>query len=159
MASLRVVLDPERQGQGLGLDVDPETLIHLADDAEIVITGLQGGMQSGKPSMAFAFTLPDGRAVIAETSWRLFALAFWRFAERFGEEKPDLSGMAVEYDSTGAGDKVRLDLKPDDQPQWFQCELCGARVDAPPGEEGARKIAGWVHRHYREKHPRRASPL
>jgi hypothetical protein len=42
----------------------------------------------------------------------------------------------LEYDATGAGAHVRLDLQPDDLPNRFECELCGASRQEPPGEEG-----------------------
>lgn len=151
---LRIVLDPERDG--LGLDAHPSNVIHLAGDAEIVVSGLPDGMVGGKPSMMFGFKLPDGRVVIAETSWRLFAAAFKAFASKFGQD--DTTGISLEYDATGAGQRVRLDLVADDAPQFFECELCGARTEEPPGVEGAQKIAQWVHRHFREKHPGRATP-
>ena len=151
MLSLRIVLDPERDGLGLGVS-DPREVLHLADDAEIVISGLPDGMQSGKPSMMFGFALPDGRVVIAETSWWLFATAFQAFAARFGAE-PDSAGKAIEYDATGAGAKVHLDLQADDLPNTFQCELCGEQREEPPGQEGTTAILQFIHRHFREAHP------
>ena|SRR5579864_8241733 len=156
MPSLRIVLDPEREG--LGFDVSQKEVIHLTNDAEIVVSGLPDGMVGGRPSMMFGFKLPDGRVVIAETSWRLFSAAYMAFAGKFGVEKPDASGISLEYDATGAGQRVRLDLLPDDAPQFFECELCGARIEKDPGIEGAHEIAQWVHRHFREKHPGRAVP-
>ena len=36
---------------------------------------LPGGMASGRPAVELAVRLPDGRVVIAETSWRALALA------------------------------------------------------------------------------------
>lgn len=149
MPSLRIVLDPERTG--LGLDVHPSKVIHLAGDGEIVVSGLSDGMTSGAPSMMFGFKLPDGRVVIAETSWRLFAAAFKAFAGKFGTD--DVAGIALEYDPDGSGQRVLLELRADDQPQFFQCELCGDRIDERAGVEGAKRIAQWAHRHFREKHP------
>lgn len=52
-----------------------QEIIHLAGDAPIEVGGLEGGMASGKPSVAFAFTLPDGSAVLAETSLALLLSA------------------------------------------------------------------------------------
>ncbi len=157
MPSLRIVLNPEQDGLGLGVS-DPAEVIHLGNEAEIVISGLPDGMVGGKPSMMFGFTLPDGRVVIAETSWRLFSAAYMAFAGKFGVETPDASGLSLEYDATGGGQRVRLDLIPDDQPQFFECELCGARTDELPGVDGAQRIAQWVHRHFREKHPGKTIP-
>lgn len=97
MPVLRIVLEPEELGLGIAYDGE---LIHLGDDAEIVITGLKEGMQSdgdnpARPSMAFAFKLPNGDLVIAETSWRLFATAYHAFLGKFGEA--DLPGMQIEF--------------------------------------------------------------
>jgi hypothetical protein len=36
---------------------------------------LDGGMKSGRPSVAIRLDLPDGRTVVAETSARLFCVA------------------------------------------------------------------------------------
>lgn len=155
MPSLRIILEPEQQGIGdnfqrAALD---GTLIHLGDDAEVVVSGLERGMASGAPSMMFGFALPDGRCVIAETSWRLFSAAYMAFAGKFGVDQPDASGITLEYDATGGGQRVRLDLIADDAPQFFECQVCGDRVDEPAGVDGAVRITQWVHRHFREKHP------
>lgn len=156
MPSLRIVLEPERDGLGLG--IDPARIIHLSNDAEIIVTGLPDGMAGGAPSMAFAFKLPDGRAVIAETSWKLFSAAYMAFAGKFGDKAPNAAGIDLEYDATGAGQRVRVHLQDDELPQWFECEICGARTEEPPGVDGAQKITQWVHRHFREKHPGSAIP-
>ena len=76
MPVLVMKLDADRNG-GLGVlkGADYSRVIHLTDDAPIEVGTLRGGMQSGKDSCAFAFTLPDGRAVIAETSVELFLAA------------------------------------------------------------------------------------
>lgn len=50
-----------------------EDIIHLTN--EIEVGSLDAGMQSGKPSVAFCFKLPDGRVVVAETSLELFTAA------------------------------------------------------------------------------------
>lgn len=52
----------------LGADV-----IHVTGPIEVGT--LDSGMESGKPSVMFCFTLPDGRVVIAETSLELFTAA------------------------------------------------------------------------------------
>lgn len=167
MPSLRIVLDPEEAG-GIGEEfaqaVRDGTLIHLANDAEIVMSGLADGMSSGKPSVMFGFKLPDGQVVMAETSWWLFATAFWAFAARFGQGDakgavfPDGEGKAIEF---GKGEqRVRLELQADDAPQWFECELCGARYDATePGVKGAEQVVAWIADHFEKEHPDWPSPL
>lgn len=47
---------------------------------------LDGGMTSGKPSVALRITLPDGRTVIAQTTARLFCMAGRAFVAKY----PDL---------------------------------------------------------------------
>jgi hypothetical protein len=61
----------ERGGFNALKGVDPDRIIHLAEGAQIEVGSLAGGMRSGKPSVAFCFTLPDGRVVVAETSLEL----------------------------------------------------------------------------------------
>lgn len=53
----------------------------------ISVTGLEGGMQSGKPSVAFRIDLPDGTAVIAETSLALFLTAADALKAKFGDPR------------------------------------------------------------------------
>lgn len=158
MNTMRIVLDPESQGLGFDLDGpnDPK-LIHLAN-TELVVSGLKDGMASGSPSIMFGFKLPDGKIVIAETSWKLFAAAYAAFAGKFGLEVPegmraDLAGIELEHEEPVTGQRVHLNIVGDDQPQWFECEICGKRIEQPPGKEGTTKIRQWVHRHYREHHP------
>ena len=50
-------------------------IIHLGNGTPIEMGGLRGGMTSGKPSVAFCFTLPDGSVVLAETSLALLQAA------------------------------------------------------------------------------------
>ena len=45
---------------------------------------LPKGMESGRPSLALAVILDDGTAVIAQTSWRAFALAAVALIARWG---------------------------------------------------------------------------
>lgn len=44
---------------------------------------LPGGMASGRPALELAIALPDGRVVIAETSWRLMASAVRALEQRW----------------------------------------------------------------------------
>jgi hypothetical protein len=51
-------------------------VIHLANDAPpMEVALLAGGMAGGRPSVAIRLDLPDGRTVVAETSFRLFMTA------------------------------------------------------------------------------------
>lgn len=142
MASVRIVLEPEQFG--LGIEYDGQ-LIHLSDDAEIVVTGLPDGMQGGRPSMAFAFKLPTGDLVIAETSWRLFASAYQAFLGKFGE--PDLAGMRVEIPEDGR----QLEFVKSDEP-FVQCGSCAWRLDGKNTRESVTHLVREYERHYRKKH-------
>lgn len=92
MPSLRIIPDGEGAIPHMAEAQAAGTLIHLADDAEIIVTGLAAGMQSGDPSAAFAFRLPDGRYVFAETSLRLLLTAADALKSRHGDPRmADLS--------------------------------------------------------------------
>lgn len=126
-------------------------LIDLGDDDTIVLTGLPNGMQSGAPSVALAFKLPDGKVVIAQTSWRLFATGFHQLAGRFDTPYPDLKGMDIVVDST----RTTTEIVGDDEPQWMECVFCGERQDFPPQSAGTQPMEPmwWLHEHARTKHP------
>ena len=53
----------------------------------IGVTGLVGGMASGKPSVAFRIDLDDGSSVIAETSLALFLTAADAMKARYGDPR------------------------------------------------------------------------
>lgn len=84
MPHLTIILDVDKRGGFPAVDaaglagtegheaVASGKLIHLGNDARIEVGTLRHGMQSGKDSCAFCFTLPDGRVVVAETSVELF---------------------------------------------------------------------------------------
>lgn len=145
--------------------IDSGQVVHLADDAEIVVSGLEGGMQSGAPSVVLGFRLPDGKVVMAETSWRLFATAFHALAGRFGTTYPDMQGMEILTGGEGTGSPSKLVIVPDEALRFVQCELCGARKEFPPEAETGRsqeevlEPARWLYRHFREKHPSWAPPF
>lgn len=78
MPAMRIVLDgdgqfPELQGKK----------IHRADIDSM--TCLQGGMASGKPSVAVLVQLDDGSVVFAETSLALLVSAARAFVARHGD--------------------------------------------------------------------------
>lgn len=56
-------------------------------NAPIGVTALTGGMQSGKPSVAFRIDLPDGTVVIAETSLAFFLTAADTLKARYGDPR------------------------------------------------------------------------
>jgi hypothetical protein len=78
MALLKIFLAGDGMLEGI-----PRENVIIADN-DIKIGGLAGGMTSGKPSISFAITLPDGKVVFAETSMRLFHTAAKAFASKYG---------------------------------------------------------------------------
>jgi hypothetical protein len=77
MTVLKIVMD----ATGIIKDVPTEKVIHLT--TPITVAALAGGMESGKPSIAFVFELPSGETVLAETSMTLFQTAAKAFAAKF----------------------------------------------------------------------------
>jgi hypothetical protein len=62
----------------LGLIWKRRKLIHITDQPGIAIqvAVIEGGLESGLPSIAIRIDLPDGRtSVVAETTARLFCMA------------------------------------------------------------------------------------
>jgi len=68
-------------------------VVHLGNGTAIGVTGLKGGMSSGKPSVMLRFDLPpedgfpQGRVVLAETSLALFLMAADGLKARFGDPR------------------------------------------------------------------------
>lgn len=72
MSTLIIKLD----GDEAWPDLQDKEIIHLGNGAPpIQVAVLEGGMKSGRPSVAFRIDLPDGKVVIAETTARLFCAA------------------------------------------------------------------------------------
>ena len=83
MIGLRLYLD----GDGVWTDLPGKRVTHLANDAPpIQIAMLDGGMKTGRPSVALRIDLPDGAVIIAETSARLLVTAAAAIHARY----PDL---------------------------------------------------------------------
>lgn len=87
MPSLRVMMDVETTGFDVLKGVDPDDVIHLEEGARIEVGALAGGMVSGKPSVAFAFRLPDGKVVVAETSLALLLSTGDALKARYGDPR------------------------------------------------------------------------
>jgi len=81
MPALNIRLD----GDGMMADVPLERIRHTT--APIRVGALEGGMQSGKPSVAFGIDLGDGTWVLAETSLALFLGAADALRARFGDPR------------------------------------------------------------------------
>jgi hypothetical protein len=80
--TIRIHLD----GDGCWPDlIDRQSeIIHVGDGSVIDIAALDAGMTSGRMSVALRIDLPDGRPLIAETSWRSLATAVQAIAARHG---------------------------------------------------------------------------
>lgn len=73
-------------GDGMVRDVPAEKLAYTTEPIRVGV--LEGGMSSGKPSVAIAVFLPnDGGCVVAETSLALFLSAADAFKARFGDPR------------------------------------------------------------------------
>lgn len=75
MPSLTVHTDGENCWPDLAGHVDdPTKVVHLID-VPVAVARLPGGMASGASRVAIRLPLPDGRALILETSLALFVAA------------------------------------------------------------------------------------
>ena len=66
-----------------------EVLDAMGEAARISFAGLHGGMASGRASVSMRIDLPDGRAVLTETSLRLFKAAATAFAAKYPDDGRD----------------------------------------------------------------------
>lgn len=83
MIAMKVTFD----GDNAWTDLAGKPIIHLGEGAAAIeVAVLNGGLTSGRPSVAIRLELPDGRVVIAETSARLFVSA----GRAIGARYPDL---------------------------------------------------------------------
>lgn len=155
MPSLGIKLDGDGAWPDLALRRDD--IIHLANDANFEMTGLANGTSGGLPSVAFRLDLPDGRVVIAETTWRLFEMAYKAFLGKFGPADFSDGDAALEMD-LGGGGKTRLQMLPENVPGFTECELCGERREATSDPDDHLKAVQWLYRHFREKHPHWPAP-
>jgi hypothetical protein len=88
MPSMQIILDGDGAWQDLREKEAQCQFIHLGEEAPpIQVAGLAGGMQSGAPSVAFRIDLPDGTAVMVETSLALFLTAAEAFKARYGDPR------------------------------------------------------------------------
>ena len=70
MLQFHVILNGDGAWPDLEVIAALGKLIEYQSDISVAV--LEGGMESGKPSVSFRFDLPDGRVLIAQTSLRLF---------------------------------------------------------------------------------------
>lgn len=79
-----IVMHVDLRGNGAFKDFQNKEIIHLK--STIRVAALTSGLTSGKTSVAFGFELPDGRAVLAETSLKMFLTSADMLRAKFGEE-------------------------------------------------------------------------
>lgn len=84
METLKLIPDAEATGFDSFEGVAREDIIELQT---LEISGLRGGMASGKPSVSMVFKLPDGKAVFAETSLALFLAAADTLKSLYGDPR------------------------------------------------------------------------
>ena len=85
MQIIKVVFGTEPVWPELAAKYDAGKVYWLGEDAPMIqISGLDGGMVSGKPSIVIRLDLPDGKVVVAETSWAIFDAAHSALRGRFG---------------------------------------------------------------------------
>lgn len=72
------------EGDGAWPDLRTKNFIHVANGAPpIEVAVLDGGLASGRPSVAIRIELPDGQTVVAETTARLFVTAGRAIAAKY----------------------------------------------------------------------------
>ena len=65
--------------------IKPEDIYHIKEGI-IYFSGLEEGMQSGRPSFLIHIPLPDGKVVLVETSMTAFRAASDLLMVKFGDK-------------------------------------------------------------------------
>ena len=84
MNGIKIALDGDNCWPELREKMERGEVIHIGNGGSIGLAVLSGGMTSGKPSIMLRIDLPDGRTVMAETSWRLLRTACDAISARYG---------------------------------------------------------------------------
>lgn len=67
------VINLKLNGENAWPDLQGKSIIHMGQGAPAIeMALLDNGMESGAPSLAMRFDLPDGKALIVETSAQLY---------------------------------------------------------------------------------------
>ena len=83
--SLRIIADLDNYFEGQ----PPKRLVR---PQEMIIGGLEGGMDTGRPSVTIMSVLDDGTVVFGETSLRLFLMAADVLKAKFGDPRVEPTG-------------------------------------------------------------------
>lgn len=93
-ASIKLEKDGDGAWPDLGRKITDGQVIFYNDELKVAI--LEGGMQSGLPSVTLRFDLPDGKVLISETSLAMFL---------------QLANMAyAKYGDAGTKIKLKIEL-------------------------------------------------
>jgi hypothetical protein len=80
------VINVHLDGDGCWPDLAGREIIELGDNAPIEMAFLPGGMKSGRPSVTIRFNLPDGRVVLAQTSYEVLDMAVAAFRGKIARD-------------------------------------------------------------------------
>lgn len=85
----RPILHIYLNGDGCWPDLrdHPERMVQI--HPELSVAFLEGGMTSGNTSAMFRFDLPDGRAVLCETSLKLLKIAVAAAIAKYGDPEQE----------------------------------------------------------------------
>lgn len=90
MSHINIHLKGEGAFADLGKELEKALLVPANSPIHVAL--LDGGMASGRPSVAIRLDLPDGKSVVAQTSARLFVTAaraiMARHPDLFKDETP-----------------------------------------------------------------------
>jgi hypothetical protein len=86
------ILDLRVDGEGMLNDVPFDKIINI--ETEVRVGGLVNGMDSGKPSVGISAMLPDGRAVLIQTSLSLFLMAADVLKAHYGDPRQEIAAGA-----------------------------------------------------------------
>ena len=75
------------EGDNAWTDLNEKEVINLMGNnvPPIQLAALPGGMASGKTSVTFRFDLPDGKVLLAETSFALLKTAVRAIEAKYGQ--------------------------------------------------------------------------
>lgn len=98
MVHVRILLD----GDGSWPDLtDKSKVIEVGTNAVLQFAGLPHGMSSGKPSIKLRLDLPDGKAVLAQTSLALLLMVADAFRARYGDPRDDNWTPRITFEEGG----------------------------------------------------------
>jgi surface antigen len=80
-------IDLKVEGDGAWEDLRKSGVIWCG--TRIGVAALEGGMRSGRPSIAVRLELPDGKIAVAETSLRALETAVAALVARYGSQIPE----------------------------------------------------------------------